>query len=51
MTIHIIINDREDPDQIENLEDFIVHPLRSQSDSELAAKIKAIIESRWDTDE
>lgn len=51
MTIHVIITDREDPDDIMELEDFIVHPLAHQTDTEIAAIIKAIIESRWDTDE
>lgn len=50
MTIVVLITERDGTnDHI--LEDFIVHPIVDQTDDELAATIKAIVQSRWDTDE
>jgi hypothetical protein len=51
MTIHILIRERAGSDSDPILEDFVVHPLPSQTDDEIAAIIKNIIANRWDTDE
>lgn len=51
MTIVVLITERDGTnDHI--LEDFIVHPINDhQTDDELAASIKEIVQNRWDTDE